>query len=184
MVKITVVGVGELFVVAARARTQADIWLFSLGWSPSGALSDLERKVRAHRLPPVEMSLHHSQQVGTALEEYLHLVGKSKDHGNGFQKLLQEVGSCLNSRECPYRWKEVYLQLVELPRGTLTTYKQLAKTAGVPVRSVVWAVAYNPYPIVIPCHRVVMSNGQPGGYTPLGTSFKRYLLCVEGVKNL
>lgn len=183
MIKISVTGIGEIFVVAAQVRSLPTVWLFSLGWNPAGALNQLERKVRAHRLSPVEVCPAHSREVGTALEEYLHILGECQAHQK-LKSIEEAVKLCLTGEECPYRWKEVYTNLMELPRGTVTTYRELAKKAGISVRSVAWALAYNPYPIVVPCHRVIMSNGQLGGYTPLGTPFKRYLLCLEGVKNL
>lgn len=72
--------------------------------------------------------------------------------------------------------------LLKVPAGQLTTYGKLAAKAGSPgaARAVGGAVGRNPIPIIIPCHRVVASNGI-GGFG-LGLDCKRTLLAIEGVK--
>lgn len=71
----------------------------------------------------------------------------------------------------------------KIPKGKVTTYKELARAIGRPKawRAVANALARNPYPIRIPCHRVVRSNGEVGGYAP-GTKRKMKLLTSEGVE--
>jgi methylated-DNA-[protein]-cysteine S-methyltransferase len=76
------------------------------------------------------------------------------------------------------------LKLVSaIPRGKVTTYKELARAVGRPraYRAVANALARNPYPVKIPCHRVVRSNGEVGGYR-LGVRRKVKLLVQEGIK--
>ncbi len=69
-----------------------------------------------------------------------------------------------------------------IPRGKVTSYGEIAKKIGSPraLRAVGRALAANPLPIVIPCHRVVRSDLSLGGYTG-GVELKRLLLEVEGV---
>lgn len=71
----------------------------------------------------------------------------------------------------------------KIPRGKVTTYKQIAIAVGKPkaYRAVAQALAKNPYPIKIPCHRVVRSNGNIGGYAE-GIEKKIKLLKQEGVE--
>lgn len=71
----------------------------------------------------------------------------------------------------------------KIPRGKVTTYREIAIAMGKPraYRAVANALARNPYPIKIPCHRVVRSNGEIGGYA-LGTKRKAKLLASEGVE--
>ena len=80
---------------------------------------------------------------------------------------------------------EAVLNLVKkIPRGKITTYGEIARelTGSVrAARSVGQAVARNPYPIHIPCHRVVRSNGDIGGYR-LGVDMKIRLLREEGIE--
>ncbi|MFH1235370.1 MAG: MGMT family protein [Parcubacteria group bacterium] len=76
------------------------------------------------------------------------------------------------------------LRLVSaIPRGKVTTYKELARAVGRPrtYRAVANAVARNPYPVKIPCHRVVRSNGEVGGYR-LGVRRKIKLLLWDGIE--
>ncbi|MGQ9787751.1 MAG: MGMT family protein [Candidatus Hadarchaeaceae archaeon] len=70
-----------------------------------------------------------------------------------------------------------------VPRGRVTTYKQIACAMGKPkaYRAVAMALAKNPYPIKIPCHRIVSSDGKIGGYTG-GIQKKIELLNKEGVE--
>jgi methylated-DNA-[protein]-cysteine S-methyltransferase len=77
---------------------------------------------------------------------------------------------------------EVYRALRRVPRGAVRTYQGLARDAGAPraMRAVGQAMAQNPLPIVVPCHRVVAAGGVLGGYTG-GAARKRALLALEGV---
>jgi methylated-DNA-[protein]-cysteine S-methyltransferase len=69
-----------------------------------------------------------------------------------------------------------------IPFGHVATYRQMAQEAGSPrgARAAGNALGANPIPIVVPCHRVVHSDGGLGGYTG-GVDRKRTLLRLEGV---
>ncbi len=69
----------------------------------------------------------------------------------------------------------------DIPYGTLRSYKWVARQAGSPraTRPVGQTLARNPLPIVIPCHRVVNSDGTLGGYSGGGTDMKRRLIEIE-----
>ncbi len=69
------------------------------------------------------------------------------------------------------------------PPGTTTTYGLLASAAGRPgaARAVGTAMAQNPVPIVVPCHRVLAAGGGLGGYGG-GLKMKQFLLGIEGVQ--
>jgi methylated-DNA-[protein]-cysteine S-methyltransferase len=73
----------------------------------------------------------------------------------------------------------------EIPFGQVATYKMIAKKIRNPqaVRAVGHANGSNPLPIVIPCHRVIGSNGGLCGYGG-GIELKKKLLSLEGVKRL
>lgn len=70
----------------------------------------------------------------------------------------------------------------QIPRGKITTYKELSIRAGSPrsYRACGNALNKNPHPITVPCHRVVKTNGELGGYA-LGASKKARLLRSEGI---
>jgi O-6-methylguanine DNA methyltransferase len=83
--------------------------------------------------------------------------------------------------------KEVWHAIHRIPHGKLSSYGLLAKDIGRPtaVRTVGNAVGANPLGIVIPCHRVIWSNGGiggfGGGYVKESLDVKRLFLKVEGV---
>ena len=76
--------------------------------------------------------------------------------------------------------KEVWLSLREVPYGETRPYKWLAEKVGNPkaVRAVGRALGRNPIPIVLPCHRIIESDGSIGGYSS-GVDIKRRLLDME-----
>lgn len=84
---------------------------------------------------------------------------------------------------CPPFQQEVLRANCRIPRGSVSTYGLLATHLGRPgaARAVGNALAGNPFPIVIPCHRVIRSDRIPGGYGG-GRWMKRTLLKGEGVK--
>ncbi|MEB3845224.1 MAG: MGMT family protein [Desulfurococcales archaeon] len=70
-----------------------------------------------------------------------------------------------------------------IPPGMVTTYKAVGEALGVNPRVAGRLLALNDEPVIVPCHRVVRSNGDLGGYSgPGGVRFKRMLLEAEGVK--
>ncbi len=80
--------------------------------------------------------------------------------------------------------KTVWKEIKKIPRGKTITYKELAIKIGKPqsYRAVANACANNPQLIIIPCHRVVRSDGKLGGYMgKKGIERKKKLLLNEGV---
>ena len=78
--------------------------------------------------------------------------------------------------------KKVWSEIDKIPYGKTVTYKDIAKKIGRPnaSRAVANACGKNPTPITRPCHRVICSNGDIGGYSaPGGTEAKRRLLKKE-----
>ncbi|VAX17735.1 Methylated-DNA--protein-cysteine methyltransferase [hydrothermal vent metagenome] len=78
--------------------------------------------------------------------------------------------------------KKVFRELRKIARGKTITYAQLAARCKKPkaARYVGSVMAKNPVPLIIPCHRVVRSDGSPGGFTtPAGPSLKIKMLRLE-----
>lgn len=76
----------------------------------------------------------------------------------------------------------VLRQLQQVPYGTTVSYKELAVLSGSPgaARAVGGVMARNPWPLIVPCHRVVASDGQLGGYSAgIGVPTKQWLLDFE-----
>ena len=93
------------------------------------------------------------------------------------------TAGCLDLSQLSNFQKKVILLERKIPRGQISTYKELALKLGFPraARSVGQALAKNPFPIIIPCHRTIRSDGSLGGYIG-GVSMKRQLLEFEGIK--
>lgn len=83
---------------------------------------------------------------------------------------------------CPAFQQSVLRATAHIPRGRVSTYQLIARAAGHPraSRAAGNALADNPFPLIIPCHRVIRSDGQPGGYAG-GPEMKTILLGIEGV---
>jgi len=76
--------------------------------------------------------------------------------------------------------RKVYKVVLGIPLGQVCTYKWVAQKAGnaKAARAVGQIMKRNPYPLIIPCHRVVASNNKLGGYSQ-GLKYKRMLLSLE-----
>jgi AraC family transcriptional regulator of adaptative response/methylated-DNA-[protein]-cysteine methyltransferase len=78
--------------------------------------------------------------------------------------------------------REVWSQLLAIPPGSTRSYLDVAQAIKRPkaTRAVAQACGANPVAVVVPCHRVVMSDGSIGGYSGL-PGVKKALLAAEGV---
>jgi O-6-methylguanine DNA methyltransferase len=94
----------------------------------------------------------------------------------------QPAGLDLDLRGVSEFERAVLLKAREIPRGEVRPYGWIAREIGRPgaVRAVGSALNKNPIPLLIPCHRVVQSDGQIGQYA-FGPSMKRALLASEGL---
>jgi len=79
--------------------------------------------------------------------------------------------------------QDVYVLLSKIPSGKVSTYGDIARALGHPkaARAIGRIIANNPNPISIPCHRVVKSSGEIGGFA-YGEQMKREILEKEGIK--
>ena len=91
--------------------------------------------------------------------------------------------SLLAFEQCSEFQRSVLLAERQIPRGWVSTYGRIARKLGVPrgARAVGGALARNPFPIIIPCHRAIRSDGRLGGFQG-GIEMKRALLKMEGVE--
>ncbi len=80
----------------------------------------------------------------------------------------------------PFRARVLKTLFFLVPWGTTVTYSGLAAMCGSPraARAVGTAMAGNPWPVIIPCHRVVRADEGVGGFSS-GTDFKKKLLALE-----
>jgi len=79
-----------------------------------------------------------------------------------------------------FQWK-VLKATLEIPLGETRSYKWVAQQIGNPkaVRAVGQALRHNPYPLIIPCHRVIKEDGALGGYAGGSSKQKEELLALE-----
>jgi len=117
-----------------------------------------------------ESSCDEIDSVASGISRFL--VGEPID----FSLDLTKLGIC---REFQQR---VLLAEHAIPRGRVSTYKLIAAHLGIPTgaRAVGNALANNPFPLIVPCHRAIRSDRHLGGYQG-GLYMKRTLLIKEGI---
>jgi methylated-DNA-[protein]-cysteine S-methyltransferase len=133
----------------------------------AGGLSGLRFPGRG---PALDEAAHRPDAFGAAVEQL-------EEYFAGERRRFELN---LDLRGTPFQ-QAVWRQLLELPFGTRISYAELAARIGRPdrVRAVGGAVGATPVPIVVPCHRVVGSDGSLTGYGG-GLQRKQALLDLEG----
>jgi methylated-DNA-[protein]-cysteine S-methyltransferase len=139
---------------------------------PVGNRAAMERALRRGASPEVRWDPARCRRAVAAIARYFR-TGRAGDAGP------LDLNGC-SALECA-----TYAALRRVPPGTVVTYAGLARWAGHPgaARAVGGALGRNPLPLIIPCHRVVRSDGSVGGFScPGGVSLKRRLLMREGYR--
>ncbi len=82
-------------------------------------------------------------------------------------------------------YQDVYRETLKIPFGNITTYKDIAKSINRPraYRAVATALRKNPFPVFVPCHRIIRSDGKIGGVDKRSFFFRKILLDLERRKN-
>lgn len=142
--------------MADRFVFQSPLGWITLEWSPAG----VSRLVLTREAPGDGVSQIPAavQEIRDRLETFF--AGK----GHHFRDIAVDLSGV------PPFHCSVLKALRDIPSGQVITYGQLALLAGRPgaARAVGQAMARNPIPIILPCHRVVASNG-PGGFSLFGS---------------
>jgi len=130
----------------------------------------VEKRIRKQFIHSKEKSSPHNSDFVNKIKEFLD--GKNVD----FDLDNIALDSCTDFQ------KKVLLLEYKIPRGWVSTYGRIAAQLGVPHggRAVGNALSRNPFPIVIPCHRAIRSNGDLGGFQG-GIKMKKMLLENEGI---
>jgi AraC family transcriptional regulator of adaptative response/methylated-DNA-[protein]-cysteine methyltransferase len=149
------------------ARTDKGVCAVSLRESEDGA----EESLRA-RFPNAEI-----KRDDAGLQRALDVV-RERIAG---RKTDSEVPLDLQGTEFQL---EVWNQLLSIPAGSTRSYLDVAQAINRPkaTRAVAQACGANPVAVVVPCHRVVMSDGSIGGYSGL-PGVKQALLAAEGARS-
>jgi methylated-DNA-[protein]-cysteine S-methyltransferase len=97
---------------------------------------------------------------------------------------LKHFNCKLDLRGTPFQ-KRVWLELRKIPYGQTRSYKEIAMAIGKPKgsRAVGGANGQNPIPLIIPCHRVISSSGDLGGYSH-GIKIKKRLIELEKINGI
>jgi methylated-DNA-[protein]-cysteine S-methyltransferase len=125
----------------------------------------------------------HNGRVGFTLTSARNPSGLSETIRRYFAGDLTAIDNLpVKTNGTPFQ-RQVWQALREIPLGTTTSYRQLASRIGRPtaVRAVGLANGSNPVGVIVPCHRVIGSNGSLTGYGG-GMERKRWLLEHEGAR--
>ena len=122
-----------------------------------------------------------SRRVGRDLTQAPLPDGVARALGTGDATALRFDLSSLTSFQ-----RRVLEETVRIPAGQVMSYGELAVRVGHPgaARAVGSAMRANPIPVLIPCHRVVRSDGSIGNYSGGGPGRKRFLLAQEAASSL
>lgn len=157
--------------------------------SPIGGLGLLvdeeQRVVRVHFLKRGEaaaaaMALHHP---GTTFVEDLERTSELARQLSEYLAGQRETFALELAPEGSELQQEVWRELLTIPRGETRSYGEIARKLGRPgaARAVGRANATNPIPVIVPCHRVIGSDGKLTGFGG-GLPMKKQLLRLEGIE--
>jgi methylated-DNA-[protein]-cysteine S-methyltransferase len=161
----------------AIAAFETELGVCGVCWSAAGILSVELPSARTAAWPRVEHDVPVPEDVRAAIEGIRAVLsGERRDLRDLRDIRLDERGID------PFR-RRVYAATRAIEPGTTTTYGQIARAIGEPdaARDVGAALARNPTPVIVPCHRVLAANGALHGFSaPGGIETKRRMLQLEG----
>jgi methylated-DNA-[protein]-cysteine S-methyltransferase len=155
-----------------------------IAWSDAGVtafrlpvnIPDAAERLLRRRVPDAEPGAPAAEVVEAISGAQTYFEGQEVDFSR-FRLDLGEQSDLLD---------RIYAAVRGLRWGETTTYGALAKALGVgpeAARDVGQAMAHNPVPLIIPCHRVLAARGKIGGFSaPGGAAFKARMLELEGVR--
>ena len=165
------IGLGDRF-----ATFESPIGRMYVAWNPSG-ISSVERALneaafRRRFAEKFERPLERAREVPVLLRRAM----ETRDAADA-RRLKYDLRSCTEFEAAVLR------KALEIPRGQVRPYNWIAREIGRPkaMRAVGTALANNPVPLLIPCHRVVRGDGKIGNYGLGGPVKKTRILEAEGV---
>lgn len=160
---------------------ETELGWFGLGWNGAricrAHLPGLSREALEARL------LREGGEVAEPPETVRTVIAMVRDYATG--KVIDFGGVPLDLGAVPEFHRRAYDLLVKIGWGATTTYGALARQLGDVglSRAVGQAMGANPIPLIVPCHRVLASDGKPGGFSaPGGAVSKLRMLALEGVQ--
>lgn len=136
-------------------------------------------KIEANELGLTNIDIRDKAPQSSPITTNPHLREAYKQLGEYFQGERAKFNLAIDPKGTDFQ-KEVWNQLLAIPFGKTVSYKDIATNLGNPdkARAVGMANNKNPLPIVVPCHRVINSNGNLSGYA-FGEDIKEKLLKLE-----
>ncbi|GMU65802.1 MAG: methylated-DNA--[protein]-cysteine S-methyltransferase [Acidobacteriota bacterium] len=173
---------------AGWSRFETAIGRCAIAWSERGVAgvqlpeaSDAETRGRVVRRVPRAVELEPPPAIRHAIEGIVALLA-------GERTPAAELAFVeLDLRGVPEFERNVYEVARTLRPGETSTYGEIARRLGDPAasRAVGRALGRNPFPLVVPCHRILAADGSLGGFSASGgTALKRRLLQIEGARGL
>ncbi|HUU23705.1 MAG TPA: methylated-DNA--[protein]-cysteine S-methyltransferase [Phycisphaerae bacterium] len=159
--------------------------VWATAWGPVGGVAGpagLKKLTLPHYQPDSLADLlawEHPRAVRDE-EPFQQIIALSRAYFNGRETLFAEV-ACDLPGEGTFHGK-VLRACREIPYGQTSSYGELARRIGRPdaARAVAAALGKNPLPLVVPCHRVLYSDGRLGGFSAAGgVELKRRMLASE-----
>jgi methylated-DNA-[protein]-cysteine S-methyltransferase len=159
------------------SKVETEIGKFWVGWNPKG-ITLISPATKA----PSAFEKMYRRRFGIRLQ--------TQDIPGSYEQALREAAAGRMHDPVPVdllklsKFQAKVLKLLQqVPRGEVRTYSWLARKAGRPkaARAAGNAMARNPIPFLIPCHRIVPASGGVGNYG-FGPALKRKLLSREGVR--
>ncbi len=132
---------------------------------------------------PIKKTLKNksSSNLKTAPKYVFELKKRLEKYFEGKDVLFNDVP--LELSKAPPFFRKIWKELLKVKRGELVTYQGLSRKVKVNhgARAVGNAMNKNPFPIIIPCHRVIRKDGSLGGYAK-GLDVKKKILNLEGIQ--
>ena len=156
---------------------------FTIVWKESGSDLQVQRIFLSDPEFNSEIKARESfKQIKVKSNSLIALLGEKIQRFLKGEKVEFDL-DLLDFNRCLEIQKRVLIAEYKIPRGWVSTYKRIANHIGISngARVVGNALARNPFPIVIPCHRAIKTNGEFGGYQG-GINMKRKLLEMEGIE--
>jgi methylated-DNA-[protein]-cysteine S-methyltransferase len=179
--------------VNERKKDMIESIFYLIFHSAFGTFSIVWRKT-TEGLKIIRILLSHPQiSSGELIRSYF--KNSRSDSDSNIDQLGKQIQDFLGGEEvkfdlnlldweiCSKFQQAVLLAEYAIPRGWVSSYGRIAQHLKIKraARAVGRALASNPFPIIIPCHRTIRSDGQLGGYQG-GLDMKRALLELEGLK--
>ena len=169
---------------AKRPAAESAFRLVNTGWGFFGVVMSEQGKVAATFLPQPE------KQVRRLIASHFPAASEAAIGADAF---CEQVRDYFSGRKVAWKveidWRDatgfrrkVLEACRQIPFGSTASYADLARAAGSPgaARAVGSAMATNPLPLIVPCHRVLRSDGSLGGFSsPQGPSQKERMLLLE-----